>query len=118
MDMNQQGDAGDKTIAWIGYGLYAAALISGGICAIAAIILNYIKKDDCQSALVRSHISWQIGTFWRALVYGIILGIVSVILTITVVGILVVWIIWVLYLVWYIYRIAKGVIALSANRSI
>ncbi len=108
----------DKTLAWIGYALYAAALLSFGICALIAVILNYLKRGDCSSDLIKSHMNWQIGTFWRAVIYGIITGIVSFLLTITVVGVILVVPVWIVFSVWYIYRVVKGALALNSNKAI
>ncbi len=108
----------EKTIAWIGYALYGAAIVTGGLCALAAVILNYIKRGDCQSELVKSHINYQIGTFWRSIIYAIIVAVVTFILYLTIVGILFAWIIWIAYAVWYIYRVVKGIMALNSNRAI
>ncbi len=108
----------DKMLAWIGYALYAAALVSFGACALIAVILNYIKRGDCSSELIKSHMDWQIGTFWRAIIYGAIVYVVTFLLAITIIGLVLVWPIWICFTIWYIYRIAKGAIALNGNKAV
>ena len=56
-----------RKIAAICYALYAVSFLVG-ITAIAAIILNYIKREDARGTWVDSHYRWQIRTFWITLV--------------------------------------------------
>ncbi len=48
------------------YGLQAASFFFG-ITAIAAVIINYVKKDDVLNTWLASHFRWQIRTFWFGL---------------------------------------------------
>jgi len=56
----------NKSITQVIYGLYAASLVVG-VTSIAAIILNYVKRDEVAGTLYESHLRWQMRTFWFGL---------------------------------------------------
>ncbi|WP_374324636.1 DUF4870 family protein [Azonexus sp.] len=96
-----------KTLTTIIYALYAASFLIG-ITAIAAIVINYVKKDDVAGTWLESHFRWQIRTFW----FGLLWGIIGIPLTLLVVG----WIILAANAVWIIYRIVKGWLNLNDGK--
>src|SRR5690606_19115552 len=59
-------NADAKRLATICYALYAASCLVG-LTAIAAIIINYLKRDDVACTWVASHFEGQIKTFWYGL---------------------------------------------------
>ena len=93
-----------KRLATICYALYAASCLVG-VTAIAAIIVNYLKRDDVAGTWVASHFEWQIKTFWYALAGAI----VSWLLMIVLIG----FPMFLAVVVWTIYRIVKGWLALA-----
>ena len=97
-----------KTITTIVYALQAIAFFIG-ISFIAAVILNYVKKEDVQGTWLASHFRWQIRTFWFGLLWGII-GVISFFL---VVG----YFILIANAIWVIYRIIKGWLRLSEGKA-
>ena len=96
-----------KTMTTLVYILQAASFLVG-ITYLAAIVLNYIKKDETTGTLYESHFRWQMRTFWFSLLWGII-GFATALLVIGY-GILFANAIWVLY------RIIKGWLRLSEGR--
>ena len=96
-----------KNIATIIYALYAVSFMVG-ITAIAAIMMNYIKKDDVVGTFLESHFRWQIRTFWFGLLWAVIGGITTLIL----VG----WLILFINGLWLLYRIVKGWLNLNDNK--
>jgi len=96
-----------KTITTIVYALQAVSFFIG-ITFIAAVILNYVKKDDVQGTWLASHFDWQIRTFW----YGLLWGITGMITFFLVIG----YFILIANAVWVIYRIIKGWLRLSENK--
>ncbi len=114
-NQNTLGNIPDKTIIWLCYALYACSLVSGGITALVAVIINYILKNNNNHALIASHIQWQISTFWKLLIGSIALVIVTFILNITIIFAFLSYILWLVFIIWYIYRIAKGALALNKN---
>ena len=93
-----------KRLATICYALYAASCLVG-LTAIAAIIVNYLKRDDVAGTWVASHFEWQIKTFW----YGLAGAVVSWLLMIALIGFPLLLAVG----VWVIYRIVKGWLALA-----
>lgn len=89
------------------YALQAASLIVG-FSLIAAVIVNYIKRDDVRGTWLESHFRWQIRTFWFTLLWAAV-GCLTFIFIIGYVVLLAAGI-------WLVYRIAKGWIFLSEKK--
>ena len=98
----------NKTMTHVIYALYAASLLVGGITALVAIVLNYIKKEDVAGTFLESHFRWQIRTFW----FGLLWGFIGAILLLVLIGIPIL----VADVVWFIYRIAKGWLRLHEGK--
>jgi uncharacterized membrane protein len=96
-----------KTITHVVYALQALGFLNG-ITWIVAVIINYVKKDDVAGTWLESHVRWQIRTFWFGLLWGVIGGV----LTLVLIGFVVLF----ADAVWIIYRIAKGWLNLAENR--
>lgn len=54
------------------YLLYIAAIFSGGLLALIALIINYVKRSAVQGTIFESHFTWQIRTFWWYLFWNIL----------------------------------------------
>jgi uncharacterized membrane protein len=96
-----------KTAATVVYALQAAGFFVG-ITWIAAVVIDYVKRDDAKGTWLESHYRWQIRTFWWGLLWAII-GSITVLL-------LVGWVVLAVTAIWIVYRIAKGWLYLSENR--
>ncbi|MFA5170197.1 MAG: hypothetical protein WC426_01415 [Sulfuriferula sp.] len=96
-----------KSLTTIIYALYAASFLFG-ISAVAAIMMNYIKKEDVAGTFLESHFRWQMRTFWFGLLWMVIGGIT--------VFILVGWLILCVNTLWIVYRIVKGWLNLNDNK--
>ncbi len=102
-------------------GAFGAATVIGtfvfGWPSIIAVIINYIKRDDARGTWLESHFTWQIRTFWFALLWTCIVGILGALLVIVLVG----FAIWALGLfalgIWAIYRVARGWMRLNAGQA-
>ncbi|MET0165809.1 MAG: hypothetical protein ABW318_12515, partial [Vicinamibacterales bacterium] len=93
-------------------GTFGTATVIGtflfGWPSIIAVIINYVKRSEVRGTWLDSHFSWQIRTFWWALLWAVIIGLVGFVLSIVIVGIAI-WIIGFFLLgIWAIYRIARG----------
>jgi uncharacterized membrane protein len=76
--------------------------------SIVAVILNYVKRSAVRGTWLESHFSWQIRTFWYALLWMVLLAICSGLLAIVLIG-FAVWYVGALALgAWVIYRVARG----------
>ena len=115
------------TLTHVIYALHAFSAITGiassalivtafltGWPSIIAVILNYVKRSDVRGTWLDSHFSWQIRTFWFALLWLAVGGI----LFITIVGIPFAFVLWIGTGLWVLYRIIRGWLALSSQRSL
>lgn len=118
-----------KNLTLILYVLYIIAIFSGGILAIIALIINYVKRSDMQGTVYESHFNWQIGTFWKYLLWNIIavlpfLGLIfldqnsdafsGLVLLATGFFLVVIFVAW----IWLLYRHIRGLMALNENKVI
>jgi uncharacterized membrane protein len=112
-------------LAHVIYALHAFSAVTGllspalivtafltGWPSIIAVILNYVKRSDVRGTWLDSHFSWQIRTFWYALVWLAVGGVLFV----TVIGIPVAVVLWFGTGIWVLYRIIRGWLALSSQR--
>lgn len=111
------------------YALHAIGLVAGAFGAasvvgsflfgwpsIIAVIINYVKRGAVRGTWLDSHFGWQIRTFWYALLWAVIVALVSAPLTLVIVG-FGTWVIGMFLLgVWAIYRIARGWLRLSDHK--
>ena len=102
-------------------GAFGAASVLGsflfGWPSIIAVIINYVKRGDVRGTWLESHFTWQIRTFWFALAWAVLVGLVSLPLTLIVVG-FGTWVVGMFVLgVWAIYRIARGWLRLNARQA-
>jgi len=119
------------TVAHVVYGLHTVSLVIGalgtvsiigaflfGWPSIIAVIINYVKRSEANGTWLESHFRWQIRTFWFALLWAVIVGVVSAVLAVFVIG-LATWIIGIIALgIWAIYRIARGWLRLNDGKPI
>ena len=100
------------SLTYIIYGLHAFSAFSG--VGIIALILSYIKRGDAHGTYLESHLNWLIRTFWFALLWLCIAGL----LFITVVGILPSLVMAWLTGVWVLYRILRGILCMLDEKPI
>jgi uncharacterized membrane protein len=98
------------TITHVVYGLLAASLVLGGITAVIAVIVNYVKLDDVRGTWLESHFRWQIRTFW----WGLLWLAVGVLTFLIVIG----WFVLIAAAIWFIYRIVKGWLNLNDKKPV
>jgi uncharacterized membrane protein len=128
---DREPDPSLVTITHVTYTLHALGLAIGAFGAstvvgafvfgwpsIIAVILNYVKRGDARGTWLESHFTWQIRTFWFALLWACVVGIVGALLVIVLVG-FAIWIVGLFVLgLWAIYRIATGWLRLKDRRAI
>lgn len=122
-------DADSGLVAWthVIYGLHAISVLTGiltsvtiigafvfGWPSIIAVILNYVKRSDAEGTFLATHFRWQIRTFWFCALWVV----VAIFLGLTVIGLPLTLGILVLVTLWLIYRVARGWLALNAQRTI
>ena len=58
----------NKNLTLLVYLLQALGFVTGGLTAIAALVINYLKMDDVSESWLEGHFRWQVNTFWYGLV--------------------------------------------------
>jgi uncharacterized membrane protein len=102
--------AGLKNVTMVVYALMALGHLTGGLSALVAIIINYVKRDDVRGTIYESHFDWQIRTFW----WGLLWMVVGFILVFVLVGFVVL----AAAYIWTIYRVIKGWIKLNEGKPV
>jgi uncharacterized membrane protein len=84
----------------------------GGLPSIVAVIMNYARRSATRGTYLESHFRWQIRTFWYALLWAVVCGLVML----TIIGIPLA----ILGLgalgVWIAYRVIRGWVSLKDHR--
>ena len=122
--MTEQNAAPDNliTLSHVIYGLHALTVVTGlttpafvvtafltGWPSIIAVVLNYAKRDEARGTFLESHFRWQINTFWIALLWVAIGGV----LMFTIIGIPLAVAMLVVVGLWVLYRVARGWVRLN-----
>ncbi len=129
--MTVEADASLVRITHLVYGLHALGLALGAFGAasvlgsflfgwpsIIAVIINYVKRGEARGTWLESHFDWQIRTFWFALAWALLVGLVSLPLTLVFGLGIATWVAGLFLLgVWAIYRIARGWLRLNARQA-
>jgi uncharacterized membrane protein len=119
------------TMTQVTYALHALGLAIGAFGAssvvgaflfgwpsIIAVIINYVKRGDARGTWLESHFTWQIRTFWFAMLWAILIFLAGLPLTLVVVG-FGVWALGFFILgIWAIYRIVKGWMRLGSRQTV
>jgi len=80
--------------------------------SIIAVIINYVKRSEVRETWLETHFSWQLRTFWYALLWLAVGGVLFV----TVVGIPFAVALWLGTGIWVLYRIIRGWLALNSRQ--
>jgi uncharacterized membrane protein len=115
------------TLTHVMYGLHAFSALTGiltpalvvtafltGWPSIIAVIINYVKRSEVRETFLDSHFSWQLRTFWFALLWLVI----GAVLFATVVGIPAAVVLWLGTGIWVIYRLIRGWLALKDHHEL
>lgn len=114
------------TVTRVVYALHALSILIGvftgasiatafvfGWPSIIAVIINYVERSDVRGTYLDSHFSWQIRTFWYALLWIILVWLLGLLLAIFLIG-FAIWIVGFIILgIWVCYRIIRGWMRLS-----
>lgn len=115
------------TLTHVMYGLHAFSALTGlltpalvvtafltGWPSIIAVIINYAKRSEVRETWLASHFAWQLRTFWFALLWLLIGGVLFA----TVVGIPVAFVLWIATGIWVLYRLIRGWLALGSRQTL
>ncbi len=105
------------TVTHLVYALHAFAVFSAvvgstmiifgfiaSLPSIAAVVLNYWNQTAVRGTWLESHFRWQIRTFWFAVLWVVIAGLMAV----TVIGLPFAFVLMLLAGLWILYRIVRG----------
>lgn len=117
---NDQKAEGLKNIGWISYALHlivaVGAVLPGAqasaLLLIIALVLDLVKRSDAEGTWQANHFSWRI----RSVIWAGVLYVVTAPLWLLFFfpG----WIAWGLISLWFLYRIVRGMLAMSKNRAV
>ena len=103
-------------------GAFGAASVVGsflfGWPSIIAVIINYVKRGDARGTWLESHFSWQIRTFWYALLIAALVFVASVPLMLVLVGFVTAAVGVFLIGLWIVYRVIRGWLALRDGQPV
>ena len=113
------------TLTHVMYGLHAFSALMGilgpafivtafltGWPSIIAVIINYVKRGEVDHTYLDSHFRWQIRTFWFAVMWVVIMGL----LIMTFFGIPLAIGLGVAIGIWVLYRIIRGWTTLASRK--
>ena len=115
------------TLTHVMYGLHAFSAVMGiltpalivtsfltGWPSIIAVIINYVKRDEVRGTYLDSHFSWQLRTFW----YAVLWFAVALVCAVTIIGLVIAVPVFLGVGIWVVYRIIRGWMTLSQSRPI
>jgi uncharacterized membrane protein len=111
------------------YGLHALAVLIGlstvhtivgsfvgSFPSIVAVIMNYARRSATRGTYLESHFRWQIRTFWFALLWAIIIVLLSLPLMVILIGFGTAIVGLAILGLWIAYRVIRGWLALKDHR--
>ncbi len=102
-----------RKVALLDYLLHIAGLLlSMGILSVVALIINYVKRDDADGTIYRSHMDWMIATFWWTL-FWVVIAFIPALLSLGLLSFL-----FIVPCLWFLYRMVKGLLRLLDGRPI
>ncbi len=107
---NAEKTSSDRLVMQILYGLHTLAWFSGGVFAVVALIINYLRRSDETDSLYVAHHNFMISTFWWTLVWLVLLSPLWLFFMFP--GMLAYALVW----LWYLYRCIKGWLRFNSDR--
>ena len=104
-------------------GVFTGATVIGqfvfGIPSIIAVVMNYVKRDEARGTWLESHFSWQLRTFWFALLAFVAIGLFSLPLVLLLGLGIFTWMLGAFVVgIWIIYRVARGWLRLKDGKAV
>ncbi len=117
---NDQKAESLKTIGWVSYALHLivalGAVLPGAqasaLLLVIALVIDLVKRGDAVGTWQENHFSWRIrSVIWAGVLYAVT---APLWLLLFLPG----WIAWVLISLWFLYRIVRGMLAMSKNQAV
>ena len=104
-------------------GVFTGATVIGqfvfGIPSIIAVVMNYVKRDEARGTWLESHFSWQLRTFWFALLAFVAIGLFSLPLVLLLGLGIITWMLGAFVVgIWIVYRVARGWLRLKDGKAV
>jgi len=87
-----------------------------GVPSIVALVMNYARRREVVGTWLESHFSWQIRTFWWALLWSVLVFTISAPLMLLFIGFLTAPLGIFMIGIWVLYRVLRGWIALRSGQ--
>lgn len=109
-----------KSIGWVSYILHLIVAVGavipgaqpGAALLIVALVIDMVKRSDAEGTWQASHFSWRIRTvIWAGVLY-------IVTAPLWLLFFLPGWIAWGLISLWFLYRIVRGMVAMSKSQAV
>ena len=113
------------TYTQVMYGLHSLAVLIGittfhtivgsfigSLPSIVAVIMNYARRSATHGTFLESHFRWQLRTFWFAVLWACVSGLVIL----TIIGILLGLLGLCALAIWIVYRLVRGWLALRDKK--
>ena len=117
---NDQKAESLKNIGWVSYALHLfvalGAVLPGtqasALLLVIALVLDLVKRGDAQGTWQENHFSWRIrSVIWAGVLYAVT---APLWLFFIIPG----WIAWGIISLWFLYRIVRGMLAMSKNQAV
>lgn len=119
------------TYVHVMYGLHALAALIGitssvtvvgqfifGLPSIVAVIMNYVRRREAEGSWLGSHFRWQLRTFWFAVLWVVVVAVLSAPLMLVLIGFLTFPLGLAVVGLWVIYRVLRGWLALKDSQPV
>ena len=115
INVEDKNEVSLRTIGWVSYFLHLivaiGAVVPGAqvsvLLLLAALLIDFVKRDDAQGSWQASHFSWRIrSVLWAG---GLYLITAPLWLLFFIPG----WIAWTVISIWFLYRVIRGWLALK-----
>ena len=116
----EQKAQGLKNIGWISYVLHlivaVGAVLPGAqasaLLLIIALVIDLVKRSDAEGTWQANHFSWRI----RSVIWAGVLYLVT--FPFFLLGLFLFNPAWILISIWFLYRIVRGMLAMSKNQAV
>jgi uncharacterized membrane protein len=117
---NEQKAQGLKNIGWVSYVLHlivaVGAVLPGAqasaLLLVIALVIDLVKRGDAEGTWQANHFSWRI----RSVIWAGVLYVVT--FPFFLLGLFLFNPAWILISIWFLYRIVRGMLAMSKNQAV
>ena len=99
-------------------GAWVATAFVGTLPSIVAVVMNYVRRSDARGTYLESHFSWQLRTFWFAMLWVVLALILSGPLMLVLVGFFTFALAVIVIGIWIVYRVVRGWLRLKDGQAI